>query len=130
MFGLGAGLTFGAIPGMIVRAVPGEQTGSAMGFYQVVRYIGFSLGSALTASVLASETPAGGQFPHQAGFITLAWIGIGICVLSAILGWVLPGRGDGPGAEPDAAERRREEEEAELASAGLPGVGLPSAGPT
>jgi predicted MFS family arabinose efflux permease len=123
VFGLGAGITFGAIAGLIVRSVPQDQTGSAMGFYQVVRYIGFSIGSALTASVLASETPAGGRYPHQAGFIALAWIGIGISVVSAILAWVLPGRGDGADAEPDAAERRREEEEAELASAGLPGVG-------
>ena len=110
VLGLGAGITFGAIAGMIVRSVPGDQTGSAMGFYQVVRYIGFSIGSALTASVLASEMPAGGQFPHQAGFITLAWIGIGICVLSAILGWVLPGRGDGwapSRTRPSGASRRR-----------------------
>jgi predicted MFS family arabinose efflux permease len=123
VFGLGCGITFGAIAGMIVRAVPESQTGSATGFYQVVRYIGFSVGSALAASVLASETPAGSQLPRQAGFTTIAWIGIGICIASAILGWVVPGRGDGPEREPDAAERRREEEEAELASAGLPGVG-------
>jgi MFS family permease len=122
VFGLGAGITFGAIAGMIVRSVPATQTGSAMGFYQVVRYIGFSIGSALTAAVLASETPAAAQFPRQAGFTTIAWIGIGICVASAILGWVLPGRDAWPAA-PDPAERRREEEEAELASAGLPGVG-------
>jgi cytochrome c biogenesis protein CcdA len=33
VFGLGAGITFGAIAGMIVRSVPETQTGSAMGFY-------------------------------------------------------------------------------------------------
>ena len=38
------GFTFAAIPGLIVRAVPSEETGSAMGFYQVVRYVGFSIG--------------------------------------------------------------------------------------
>jgi predicted MFS family arabinose efflux permease len=122
VFGLGAGITFGAIAGLIVRAVPEEQTGSATGFYQVVRYIGFSTGSALAASVLASETPAGAQLPHQAGFTTIAWIGVGICVFAAILGWVLPGR-DAFSGPPTPAERRREEEEAELAGAGLPGVG-------
>jgi MFS family permease len=122
VFGLGCGITFGAIAGMIVRAVPETQTGSATGFYQVVRYIGFSVGSALAASVLASETPAGSRLPHQSGFTTIAWIGIGICIASAILAWVLPG-GGGDRAEPDASERRRAEEEAELAGAGLPGVG-------
>jgi MFS family permease len=122
VFGLGCGVTFGAIAGMIVRSVPEDQTGSATGFYQVVRYVGFSVGSALTASVLAAETPAGSRLPQQAGFTTIAWIGVGICVAAAIVGWVLPGRGARE-REPDAAERRREEEEAELASAGLPGVG-------
>jgi len=42
--------------GKLVRAVPEHETGSAMGFYQVVRYVGFSLGSALAAALLASET--------------------------------------------------------------------------
>jgi MFS family permease len=123
VFGLGAGITFGAIAGMIVRSVPETQTGSAMGFYQVVRYVGFSIGSALTAAVLASETPAGSRLPLQAGFTTIAWIGIAVSVASAILAWVLPGRGAGGEPEHDPARLRRQEEEAELASAGLPGVG-------
>jgi hypothetical protein len=48
ILGVGLGATSAAIPGLIVGAVPEEQTGSALGFFQVVRYIGFSLGSALT----------------------------------------------------------------------------------
>ncbi len=64
VLGLGYGLTYAAIPGIIVRAVPESETGSATGFYQVVRYIGFSVGSALAASVLAAETPAGSQLPR------------------------------------------------------------------
>jgi MFS family permease len=122
VMGLGFGLTYAALPGIIVRAVPESETGSATGFYQVVRYIGFSIGSALAASVLAAETPAGSQLPRLAGYTTVIWIGIAICVVAAVLGWVLPGRTAGRGTEPDAAERRRQEEDAELASAGLPGV--------
>ncbi len=121
VLGLGYGLTYAAIPGIIVRAVPESETGSATGFYQVVRYIGFSIGSALAASVLASQTPAGSQLPDLAGYTTVIWIGIGICVAAAALAWAMPG-GAGGGRELDAAERRREEEDAELASAGLPGV--------
>jgi MFS family permease len=121
VLGLGYGLTYAAIPGIIVRAVPESETGSATGFYQVVRYIGFSLGSALAASVLASETPAGSQLPKLAGYTTVTWIGIVICIFAAVLAWVMTGR-DGRSAAPDPAELRREGEEAELASAGLPGV--------
>ena len=122
VMGLGYGLTYAAIPGIIVRSVPESETGSATGFYQVVRYIGFSLGSALAASVLASQTPAGSRLPRLAGYTTVIWIGIAICGAAAILAWVLPGGSGGGGRELDAAERRREEEDAELASAGLPGV--------
>jgi predicted MFS family arabinose efflux permease len=121
VLGLGYGLTYAAIPGIIVRAVPESETGSATGFYQVVRYIGFSLGSALAASVLASETPAGSQLPRLAGYTTVIWIGIAICVAAAVLAWAMPGGASG-GRELDTAERRREQEDAELASAGLPGV--------
>jgi MFS family permease len=121
VLGLGYGLTYAAIPGIIVRAVPESETGSATGFYQVVRYIGFSLGSALAASVLASETPAGSQLPTLTGYTTVTWIGIVICVFAAILAWVMTGRSSG--RELDPGELRREEEDAELASAGLPGVG-------
>jgi len=56
VLGVGLGATYAAIPGLIVQSVPANETGSAMGFYQVVRYAGFSLGSAATASVLASHT--------------------------------------------------------------------------
>jgi MFS family permease len=121
VLGLGYGLTYAAIPGIIVRAVPESETGSATGFYQVVRYIGFSIGSALAASVLASQTPTGSRLPDLAGYTTVIWIGIAICVAAAVLARAMPGGSEG-GREPDAAERRREEEDAELASAGLPGV--------
>lgn len=121
VLGLGYGLTYAAIPGIIVRSVPESETGSATGFYQVVRYIGFSLGSALAASVLASNTPAGSQLPRLAGYQAVIWIGVGICVAAAVLAWVMP---SGPGREPSPSELRREEEEAELASAGLPGPGV------
>jgi MFS family permease len=121
VLGLGYGLTYAAIPGIIVRAVPESETGSATGFYQVVRYIGFSVGSALAASVLAGATPAGSQLPAYSGYQSLTWIGVGICVIAAIFAWILPAVDRG-GGEPSAAELRREEEEAELASAGLPGI--------
>ena len=55
--GLGVGFTTGAMPGFIVRAVAHSETGSAMGFYQVVRSIGLTVGSALSAAVLLAHTP-------------------------------------------------------------------------
>ena len=122
VLGLGYGLTYAAIPGIIVRAVPESETGSATGFYQVVRYIGFSIGSALAASVLASATPAGSQLPeprrlHDGDLDRDRDLRRR---RDPRLGDA--GRIGGGGRELDPAERRREEEDAELASAGLPGV--------
>jgi len=71
--GLGVGFTTGSMPGFIVRAVVPSETGSALGFYQVVRSIGFTVGSALSAAVLLAHTRHGQALPGAAGF-TLALI--------------------------------------------------------
>jgi predicted MFS family arabinose efflux permease len=118
--GVGLGSTYAAIPGLIVGAVPDRETGSVMGFYQVVRYVGFSLGSALTASILASHTPAGKHLPSEDGYTLALWIAVAICIAAAALAWVLPSGGEQPGGG-----RRAEllgEEDAELGSAGLIGL--------
>jgi MFS family permease len=76
-----------------VRSVPASETGSAMGFYQVVRYMGFSLGSALAASILASHISSSTGQPALAGYTTVLWVASSICVVAAVLAWVLPNRG-------------------------------------
>jgi MFS family permease len=118
--GVGMGLTFAAIPGMIVRAVPDHETGSAMGFYQVVRYVGFSLGSALAASILAAHTPAGAHLPAIGGYTTTLWIAIAICGVAGALAWFLPQRG-----ARHAAAATHGEQDAELGAAGLVGIDRP-----
>jgi predicted MFS family arabinose efflux permease len=59
ILGLGLGLTFAEMPGLIVAAVPAAETGSALGFYQVVRWVGAAVGSALVASVVAAHHAGG-----------------------------------------------------------------------
>jgi len=119
--GVGLGYTFAAIPGLIVQAVPGAETGGAMGFYQVVRYIGFSIGSALAASALAAHTAAGAAMPDQAGFVTALALGAGLCVAAGAMAWLLPGSASAPGAGPREV-RELALEDAELAGAGPAGV--------
>jgi predicted MFS family arabinose efflux permease len=116
--GVGLGATFAAIPGLLVRSVPERETGSVMGFYQVVRYVGFSLGSALTAAILASHTERGGALPSEGGYTLALWVGVAICIAAAAVAWLLPahGRAGTPADEQLATE------DAELASAGLAGV--------
>ncbi len=51
--GLGSGFTFSSLAALMVPHVPRAETGSAMAFNQVLRYIGFAVGSA--SSVAADD---------------------------------------------------------------------------
>ena len=123
VIGIGFGLTFAAIPGMIARAVARRETGSAMGLYQVIRYIGFSVGSALAASILAGNLMNGGQVA-QRGYIEALWVGAAICAVSAAASWVLSRGGEpvSPQALGPAERERLVLADAELAGAGLVGI--------
>lgn len=91
--GLGVGTAFAAMPGLIVRSVPPEETGSAMSFNQVLRYVGYSLGSALSATVLSAHTPAGRALPTNDGYTMAALIGAAILLFAAVLSAILPLQG-------------------------------------
>lgn len=122
LVGAGIGTTFAVIPGLIVRSVPSSETGSAMGFYQVVRYVGFSLGSALAASLLAAHTPAGAHLPTASAFPQALWVGAAICLVAGAVAWLLP---QAPPAPADPALAKLGEEDAELGGAGLVGIERP-----
>jgi MFS family permease len=81
--GIGFGFTFAAIPGLIVRAVPPSETGSALGFYQVIRFVGFSVGSAVAGTILAAHTASGALVPHRAGFTVAFAVGAAVCLAAA-----------------------------------------------
>ena len=115
VIGLGIGFTFAAMPGFIVRSVPTAETGSATGFYQVLRNIGLSVGSALGAAVLLGYTAHGATFPDLGGFRVALLISTALAVLTAVLAFVLPGSTAPPAARPptgvhDPLEVRMEEE--------------------
>jgi MFS family permease len=90
--GLGVGTAFAGLPALVVSAVPREETSSAMSLNQVMRYIGFSIGSATTATVLEAATPPGAAVPATGGYTVIAAIGGGACLLMALLTWFLPAR--------------------------------------
>jgi predicted MFS family arabinose efflux permease len=52
--GLGSSGTFAALPRLVVASVPPRDTGGAMAFNQLLRYLGFSTGSALVPVLLTS----------------------------------------------------------------------------
>jgi MFS family permease len=91
--GLGVGAAFAAFPALIVSAVPASETGSAMSLNQVLRYTGFAVGSALTATVLTAATPDGGAAPAAGGYTTIAVLGVAVCLATALVTWTTaPGR--------------------------------------
>ncbi|OIJ94729.1 MFS transporter [Streptomyces sp. MUSC 14] len=91
--GLGVGCTFAVLPGLIVGAVPAQETGSAVSFNQVLRYVGYSTGSALSAAVLQAHTTPGHALPAGDGYRTAALIGCAVWVLVAVVTIVLPRHG-------------------------------------
>jgi MFS family permease len=117
--GLGVGFTFAAMPGFIVRAVPPSETGSAMGFYQVLRSIGLSVGSAFSAAVLTAYTHAGHSLPTEQGFGIALYISSALCLLTAVLSYVLPGKTPTRSAQDQGDVDEFMEEEAELAGGGV-----------
>jgi predicted MFS family arabinose efflux permease len=91
--GLGVGCTFAAMPGLVVQAVPPHETGSAMSFNQVLRYVGYSTGSALSATILEMHTPPGAALPDGTGYGAIAFVGCGIWIASAVVSYLVPRRG-------------------------------------
>jgi MFS family permease len=117
--GIGIGFTFAAMPGFIVQAVPASETGSAMGLYQVLRSIGLSLGSALAAAVLLAYTTHGHIYPTYQGFRVTLLIASALCMTTAVLSFLLPGKVSGQPSEPTKEVEQLMEEEAEVEGVGL-----------
>lgn len=120
LVGVGLGFSFAALPGMIVRAVPREETGSATGFYQVARYVGFSIGSGLSITLVRTFEDAGSSVATS--YRLTFGVGAVLCLLTAALAWALPGReafARRPTADAERELERLEAEEGLVAPAGL-----------
>lgn len=78
--GIGSGLSFAGIPGLPVGSVPRSETGSAIAFTMVVRYLGFSVGSALAVTVLTFGGEGG-----EAGFVRALLVACGVGTLTVVL---------------------------------------------
>jgi len=76
--GLGSGMVFSSLAGVVVAAVPPEQTGVASGMNANIRTIGGSIGSAAMAGILTAHVGASG-FPAERGYE------IGFVMLGAVM---------------------------------------------
>ncbi|MEA2480282.1 MAG: hypothetical protein QOJ07_2204 [Thermoleophilaceae bacterium] len=89
MFG-GIGLAFAAMPNLIVDAVPQAMTGEATGFNALVRSVGSSLGSQVSASILAGSIAASGQLPTDGSFRTAFAISAGVALVAGAMALLIP----------------------------------------
>ncbi|MFD7918130.1 MFS transporter [Streptomyces sp. NPDC059740] len=87
--GLGIGFNFAVTPALIIRGVPAHETGSAMSFNQVVKYIGYSAGSALSAVILEAATAPGRALPPDGGYRTAGLLGCAVWLVTAAVSFVL-----------------------------------------
>ena len=85
----GIGLAFAAMPNLIVDAVPQHQTGEATGFNALVRSVGSSLGSQVSAAILAGSIVAGGV-PTEGSFETAFVISAGVALVAAVSALFIP----------------------------------------
>jgi predicted MFS family arabinose efflux permease len=89
--GVGIGLVFALVPTLIVGHVPESDTGSALSFNQIFRYVGYSIGSVLTATVLQAYTPAGNPYPPSLAYLAasiagaIVWTTAGLASLATYL---------------------------------------------
>jgi predicted MFS family arabinose efflux permease len=84
VLGFGVGVFSAAMPGVILAVTPQSETSSAMSFNQVVRVVGFSLGSAVGGLVLAAGTDADHLFPTDGAYTTASLIGVAAMAVTAI----------------------------------------------
>lgn len=101
----GIGLSYAAMPSLIMGAVPLTETAAANGLNSLARSIGTSTSAAVLGAVLAHMTVPFGPvtIPSEAGFRTSLAIGASTALLAALIALALPGRRTPP-ATPAPAE--------------------------
>jgi len=76
--GAGSGFTFSSLPVLMVPHVPPSETASAMAFNQVLRYLGFTVGSAATPALLALFGAGAEGFRATLGVMCVLWVVAGL----------------------------------------------------
>jgi len=100
---VGLGLAYGAMPALIMGAVPPSETGSANSFNTLMRSIGTAVSAAVVGVILSQMTTdfGGRALPSEAGFRTGMLIGCAVALIAAAIAATIPGQGR-PEREPAA----------------------------
>lgn len=94
--GIGTAMMFGAMPTLLMRAVPVTETASANGLNVLLRSLGTSTASAATAAMTtAAVVTVGGQvLPSLQGLNTLLWLAAAAALCAALIGVPMIGMQD------------------------------------
>ncbi|HJX76732.1 MFS transporter [Glutamicibacter sp.] len=98
----GVALAYGAMPAIIMGAVPRSETAAANGFNTLMRSLGTTTGAAVVGLVLAQMTTdfSGVTVPSETGFRMALILGAGISVIAAVLAALIPSARAKPVLEP------------------------------
>ncbi|MFF1926153.1 MFS transporter [Streptomyces sp. NPDC058221] len=88
----GVGLAYGAMPALIMSAVPASETAAANAFNTLMRALGTSIGAAVIGAVLSQMTTetAGFSLTSEAGFRTGLMFGCGVAVIAVVISSFIP----------------------------------------
>ncbi|MFF5792535.1 MFS transporter [Paeniglutamicibacter sp. NPDC012692] len=88
----GVALAYGAMPAIIMGAVPRSETAAANGFNTLMRSLGTTTGAAVIGLVLAQMTTdfGGVSVPSESGFRVALILGAGISIVAAIVAACIP----------------------------------------
>lgn len=88
----GVALAYGAMPALIMSAVPRSETAAANGFNALMRSLGTTTGAAVIGVVLAQMTIQLGDtaVPSEAGFRTALILGAGVSLVAALVAAFIP----------------------------------------
>lgn len=83
VLGFGVGGISAIMPRLVLDGVPREETSSVLSINQIVRSLGFSIGSALAGLLLATATPAGTLLPDEHEYTAAALSVLPLLVVSS-----------------------------------------------
>ncbi|MFD6896138.1 MFS transporter [Rhodococcus sp. NPDC060086] len=88
----GVGFAYGAMPALIMAAVPQTETASANSVNSLMRAMGTSISAAVVGLVLAQMSVQSGDYsiPTESGFQTGLLIGCGVAVIAAVITLTIP----------------------------------------
>lgn len=108
IIGAGVGLAYGAMPALVMAAVPLSETAAANSLNTLMRSIGTSVASAVAGVVIANVTmSAGGEvFPARDAFTLILGLGALAALTAFVIAVFLPGRAKATApVEPEPVQR-------------------------